>query len=260
MSVPRFYLPEMPANGLVELSSADSLHASNVLRLGAGQHVQLFDGVGGRAEGVIRQVAKKCVQVEYEQRVEFPEQQSPNLHLGVSLPKGDRQKVLIDGLTQLGVATLTPILSRRSVAQPAEKSLQRLQRSVIEACKQCGRDRLMQINEPQRIEDVVGGSLAADSESEGLTTLKFFAHPYGNTVSVAALLRDSGFAAASESKDSVASHAAVCLIGPEGGWTDKECQTLEERGFRRVSLGGNILRIEMAALSIASVVLNSHVA
>ena len=78
------------------------------------------------------------------------------LVLGVALPKGDRQKWLVEKAVELGVGRLVPLETARSVAQPTEQALERLRRTVIEASKQCGRNRLMEIASPQSWTEFVG--------------------------------------------------------------------------------------------------------
>ncbi len=71
------------------------------------------------------------------------------LTLAVALPKGERQKWLVEKLTELGAARLVPLITERGVAQPVEAAMVRLRRAVIEASKQCERNRLMEIAPPR---------------------------------------------------------------------------------------------------------------
>ena len=95
-----------------------------------------------------------------------------DLTLGVALPKGDRQKWLVEKAVELGVTRIVPLRTRRGVAQPVEQALVRLRRAVIEASKQCGRNRLLQIDQPRAWPDFVAD--AADAPC------RLLAHPEGN--------------------------------------------------------------------------------
>src|SRR5205823_8730666 len=87
------------------------------------------------------------------ERREVSRELSFSLTLAVALPKGERQKWLIEKATELGVTRLVPLVTERGVAQPVESALDRLRRSVIEASKQCGRNRLLEIAAPARVND-----------------------------------------------------------------------------------------------------------
>lgn len=231
MSPPRFYVENLPQAGSVELSRSESQHASNVLRLSEGFPVELFDGVGGQAAAVLESVSKRAVTARLISEV-LTARPSTDIRLAVSLPKGDRQKVLVDGLTQLGVSQLIPLITERGVAQPTENTIDRLRRGVIESCKQCGRNTLMKIAPPSRLND-----LAIDEKLHGARRL--VAHPYGSPM---ALHR----AIAGEPPQT------LIAIGPEGGFTEEEVAALSDSDWQPVTLGPQILRIEIAALAVAS--------
>ena len=158
--------------------------------------------------------------------------------MAIALPKGDRQKTLVDAATELGVSRLIPILSERGVAQPTDNALERLRRQVIEACKQCGRNRLMDISEPMRLRDLP--SVYAEP-----SILRMTAHPYDVTGPRQHLTCHlHGMA-----------RSCVLAVGPEGGFTDGEVSLLSEAGWKVVDLGPLVLRIEIAAIAaVAQVV------
>jgi 16S rRNA (uracil1498-N3)-methyltransferase len=151
------------------------------------------------------------------------------LTLAVALPKGERQKWLVEKLTELGVARLVPLVADRGVAEATPAALERLRRGVIEACKQCGRSLLMEIGEPATLEDLA----ARHAEC-----LRLVAHPDGGAVADA--VADAG-------------RQPICAaVGPEGGFTDDEIARAAGLGFHRVSLGPLILRVETAAIALAA--------
>jgi 16S rRNA (uracil1498-N3)-methyltransferase len=129
----------------------------------------------------------------------------------------------------LGVADLAPLHTRRGVAQPVEHALERLRRGVIEASKQCGRNRLMTISEPQAWSEFVAASPGAAG--------RFVAHPAGDPVPI--VRRSPG-------------EAMIVAVGPEGGLTEEEMAVAFTAGWRPVGLGPRILRVETAALAMAA--------
>ncbi|MEO8269922.1 MAG: RsmE family RNA methyltransferase [Aureliella sp.] len=236
MAAPRFFHLQLPPSGEVVLSDSEARHASKVLRLAAGAEIVLFDGQGGEASGTITALNKRSVVVEIETRTDSNRELAQSLELVVALPKGDRQKTLVEGLVQLGVTRLTPLVCQRGVAQPTATALERLERSVVESSKQCGRNQLMHISPPMVISQVL------QSSTEQSTTLSLVAHPYGPATSLAAM--DHEF-----SSQIIAARIAV---GPEGGFSDVEISQWLEAGWQCVELGPRLLRVEMAALQLAA--------
>jgi 16S rRNA (uracil1498-N3)-methyltransferase len=151
----------------------------------------------------------------------------------VALPKGDRQKWLVEKLTELGVTALVPLVTERGVAQPTASAIARLERAVIEASKQCGRNRLMRIARPQ----AWAAWIAAVATNEG--TLRLIAHPGGTPLA---------------SIDLKAPQLTQLAIGPEGGLTDAEVATATAARWQAVDLGPRILRVETAAVALAAVI------
>ena len=137
------------------------------------------------------------------------------------IPKGDRARFLVEKLTELGVAELVPVKTQHSVFQ--EKSVSKLQRYVIEACKQCGRNRLMVIGEVQPFSEVVGLTLVGHK-----------------------LILDPKADSASSPADGADLHF---LLGPEGGFSEDELQLANENGWQSICLGPAILRMETAAIA-----------
>jgi len=235
MSAPRFYHPLLPTLGCIELDESEARHASQVLRLSVGSDIVVFDGRGGEALARLTQVNKRSVVAEIIQRTDTQRELKNSLELLVALPKGDRQKVLIDGLVQFGTTQLTPLTTQRSVAQPTGNALERLQRSVIESSKQCGRNQLLRVTSPQSIQDL------AMSTSCTPQTLLLVAHPYGQPRTFQEMAGNAS-----------AFNAARVVIGPEGGLTEDEVAQLSAAGWTMVTLGPRLLRIEYAALQVAA--------
>ncbi len=221
----RFYVNCPLAPGPVEVGGPEAHHLAVVCRLRPGDAVCLFNGDGRQYPAEVRDVGRRVVVLEVR-GVEAPEREHPfRLEIAAPLPKGDRAQFLIEKLTELGVAAFTPLRTARGVVQPREAKLEKLQRYVIEASKQCGRNVLMGI-----------GPLTdwtAFLRREDLPGRKALAHPggaangWGGGVDVAA------------------------AVGPEGGFTDEEVDAGRAAGWELVGLGPRILRVETAALALA---------
>jgi len=174
----------------------------------------------------VARLSKSVVLLEILERREINREPRVELTLAVALPKGERQKWLVEKLTELGAARLVPLITERGVAQPVDAAIARLSRAVIEASKQCGRNRLMEIAPPREAleyfaADALGTKVIAEPGGEPLGSLA----PDVTQLAVA--------------------------IGPEGGFTPSELKSALESQWRPVSLGRSILRIETAAIAVA---------
>jgi 16S rRNA (uracil1498-N3)-methyltransferase len=225
----RFFVPEPIVAGRVMLAGDEARHLASVMRAEAGDEVTLFDGSGAEFAARVIAVGKQAVELEIIERREVDRELPIDLTLAVALPKGDRQKWLVEKATELGATRIVPLITTRGVAQPVDAALERLRRSVIEASKQCGRNRLLEIAEPQTAAEYVA-SVSPDS-------LRLWADPTGESLSD---ILPAG------------ARPIHCAIGPEGGFSPEEAAAAKQAGWRRVSLGSRILRIETAALMLAA--------
>jgi 16S rRNA (uracil1498-N3)-methyltransferase len=158
--------------------------------------------------------------------VESPQRElAHHVEAAVPLPKGDRAQFLLEKLTELGVMRFVPLQTARSVVHPRETKLEKLERYVIEASKQCGRNRLLQV-----------GPLTAWAD--------YCRRP---DLPVLRLLGDRHGAA----WPGPAGGDVVFAVGPEGGLTDEEVAMATTAGWRLVGLGPRTLRVETAALALA---------
>jgi 16S rRNA (uracil1498-N3)-methyltransferase len=223
----RYFLTTPPAGSRAILAGDEARHVVRVMRAQPGTGLEVFDGEGQWWAATVLGIERGLVQLELGECHREPIT-GPSLTLAVALPKGDRQKWLIEKLTELGVTRLIPLRTVRGVAEPTAAAIERLRRGVIEACKQCGRCRLLQIAEANTLE-----SLATLQP----TAQRLLADPDG--LPLAAATTSTG-------------GDLLVAIGPEGGFTVEEIATAEAAGFQRVSLGPHILRIETAAIAMAA--------
>src|SRR5437764_1194287 len=141
----RYYINCPLAPGPIELEGPEAHHLSTVCRSNPGDRVCLFNGDGHEYPASLRSVGKRQVNLEILGKEVSSRELGHRLEIAAPLPKGDRGQFLIEKLTELGVTRFMPLRTRRSVVHPGEVRLDRLQRYVIEASKQCGRNVLMKV-------------------------------------------------------------------------------------------------------------------
>ena len=224
----RFFLAEPPSHGRGRLVGDEARHLVRVMRCRVGDEVVVFDGRGTSWRARVAVIGRDEAVLELGAAAVASEPRAAQLALAVALPKGERQKWLVEKLTELGVARLVPLVTARGVAEATPAAVERLGRGVIEACKQCGRDTLMAIAEPRTVAEVVGDRHAAGR--------------------ILVADRDGSPVAPADRDD----RPTVALVGPEGGFTTEELAAVEAAGGRRVSLGPHVLRIETAAIALAA--------
>jgi 16S rRNA (uracil1498-N3)-methyltransferase len=226
-SLPRLYV-EQPLSGNLELTldGAPANYLGAVLRLDAGAQVKLFDDRSGEWLGEVIEAGKRRVSLRIVRHLKDREP-VPDLWLLFAPIKRGRIDWIAEKATELGVARLVPVLTRRTIVDRV--NVDRLRAHAIEAAEQCERTALPQIVEPQKLEKLL-------REWPADRALIFADEQGGSTLAKAA-----------------STGPAAILIGPEGGFTD------EERALIRavpqalpVSLGPRILRADTAALAAVS--------
>ena len=226
----RYYCSNLPPHGgEIKLDDSESQHATRVMRVKTGESVTLFDGRGYEAEATISAVSRNecwCNACSPERIIREPATQ---LDLAISLPKPERCKELIERLTELGVRKVIPIVTRHTQRPPSPALLDKLNRVMIESCKQCGRNELMVIDPVTKIETF----LASD---EAASCRRLIAH--------------TGQAEPLERQSS--DLPLLVAIGPEGGWAEEEVVSAVEYGFQAITLGKLVFRIETAAVVAAA--------
>lgn len=236
--MPRFYLAAADWNAATpSLNPAESHHALAVLRLGAGDRATVFDGEGREATAQIAAVDGKVVRLKLSQKVKS-DPLSCAITLAQAIPKGKNMDFIIQKAVELGAARIAPLLSDRTIVQlmanEREKRLRKWRETALEACKQCGQNRIPEI-------------LPASSPK------KFFEGGERFDLQLIASLQPG----ARKIKDILAEHPAprsVCVfVGPEGDFTPAEVALARSQGCHPVTLGPIILRTETAALYCLSV-------
>ncbi|CAB1225863.1 MULTISPECIES: 16S rRNA (uracil(1498)-N(3))-methyltransferase [Serratia] len=230
MRIPRIYHPQpLIDHAEIALSEDAANHIGRVLRMGAGQALQLFDGSNQVFDAEITQVDKKNVLVRLAAGQPEDRESPLNLHLGQVISRGEKMEFTIQKSIELGVNVITPLFSERcGVKLDGErlaKKIQQWQKIAIAACEQCGRNRIPEIREAMKLEDWC-------AEQDG--SLKLNLHPRANhSINTLPLPVE---------------HVRL-LIGPEGGLSADEIAMTTGHGFTDILLGPRVLRTETTALT-----------
>ncbi len=232
----RLHTPELRA-GRVELDRDEAHHARDVLRLRAGDEVELFDDAGNVARGAIETCdAQAVVALVSEVRAGAA---SDRITVACAVPKGDRAEWLVEKLGELGVDRFVPLATAHGVVLPAGKNkYERWRRIATEAAKQSRRAGVMTIDELTPLAAALPEAGRADSAACYLSTAP------GATSIVDHL----------QSQRPGDRSPITLFIGPEGGWTDDESAAMDARGLTGVRLTATILRVETAAVAAAAIV------
>jgi len=236
----RFFSEQPIHSDSIRLTGSEGHHVSKVLRAAVGDMITLFDGAGDEFEGRITAISRGAVELAIVRRETVSREAGREFVLGVALPKGDRQRTLVEKCVELGVARLVPLRTTRGVAVPKESAWERLRRGVIEASKQCGRNVLMEIGTPQSLEEFVAVAPP--------TATRWLAHPRSAPPTLAQFQPG----AEPDMPRTLTAQTIYAAVGPEGGFTEDEVNAAVAAGWTRTSLGNSLLRVETAALALAA--------
>lgn len=230
----RIYEPSAHAIGdTLMLSEANCHHLFTVLKCKSKDPLIIFDGENQEFEARIIQLDKKKISVRLETKTKVSRESPFPIHLAQAVSKGHRMEFVIQKAVELGVASIQPLLTARSVvqldAQRQAKKLAQWQALLIQACEQCGRN---------QIPKLYPFFLLSSYLQEAGPPLKWVLDPYADKTW--------------RNYPKTLSSAAL-LIGPEGGFTDKEQEAIYFSGFQPLHLGPRILRTETATLTALSV-------
>jgi 16S rRNA (uracil1498-N3)-methyltransferase len=199
----------------------------------AGDMLTLFCGDNKEYSAIIHSVKKRQVHVKIEAVKEINKESPLLIHLAQAISKGDRMELVMQKSVELGVASITPVITERCVVkldkERMAKKLHQWQAIVIAACEQSGRNIVPIVHSPVTLEQYV---------SEVQAPLKLILHPDCTTS-----WRDY----------SIKGAEIALIIGPEGGLNEEEIKLACHHEFFPLSLGPRILRTETAALTALSV-------
>lgn len=223
----RFHAPATAfTETTVTLTADEARHLRDVLRLKTGDEVYVFDGRGREFRCSVSNT-KAELRIESEVEPAKPESQL-QLNLCVALLKGEKFDLVVQKATELGVTTITPLITRYADIHlrdqsDATKRVTRWQRIALEAAKQSGRAFVPEISLPVTFDAAINvegaGIMFSERDGEALESL-------------------------------TAANSITALVGSEGGWADEEIDAARARKFHIVTLGGRILRAETAAITV----------
>jgi 16S rRNA (uracil1498-N3)-methyltransferase len=238
----RFYAPPIAFSHDVKsvtLSFDETRHLRDVLRLRVGDEGYVFDGEGREFRGSVVGIDRSSSVLQITEKVQPLSPESPlNLMLAVALLKGEKFDVVVQKAAELGATCVVPLITSRADVrihnpEDAEKKQARWRRIALEATKQCGRAKLIEIDAPISFAEFVARPPVHNelclmfSERKGI--------PLANAV------------------DSIERPSSVkAIVGSEGGWTDEEIQQACTAQWKIVTLGGRTLRAETAAITVAA--------
>jgi 16S rRNA (uracil1498-N3)-methyltransferase len=223
-----FVPPDQLTGDALELQGDAHRYLTRVLRLRAGDPVTLFDGADQEIEARILDSGPRATRLALGARRRLTRARA-RITLVQAIPRGERMDLVVQKATELGVSRIVPVLSARTVAQPAAEGRPRRWRTIAqEAARQCGRADLPAIDPPQPL----APALAALA-TEVATRLMVWEGAAGAPLRHALPANGAG---------------CILLVGPEGGFADAEVAAAQAAGFQPVGLGPLILRSETAAI------------
>ncbi len=234
MRVSRLYTVQALALGKqIELDEENGHYVRTVLRLKKEAELILFNGSGGEYLCTITDVTRKTVLVNIKEWLDRSVESPLKITLGLGISRGDRMDLSVQKAVELGVNSMTPLLTERCVVQfKGDKKPQRLlhwQKIVQHAAEQSGRTTLPALIEIETLEAWV-------TKQEGL---KVFLDPYAELTLAEIKPIDM---------------KVTLLTGPEGGFSNQERDMATAAGFIPVRMGSRILRTETASLAALAAV------
>ena len=222
-SLPRLFVrAALNDRAQVELDASQANYLGNVLRMGEGAELLVFDGNSGEWLARISEAAKKRMTLTVERRTREAET-IPDVWLAFAPVKRTQTDWLVEKATELGAARLIPVITQRTNTERVK--LERLHAIAIEAAEQCGRTRLPEVGEPVSLKQFLGHG--------GTRTLYFADERGGEPVT-----------------DTIKPGPSTILVGPEGGFTAEERDLVRSApNSIAITLGPRILRAETAALA-----------
>jgi 16S rRNA (uracil1498-N3)-methyltransferase len=235
----RFFIPQAQIEHPISIITGDNVnHIKNVLRLKPGDTIILFDGTGAEYVTSIIELSSNRTAVEIIEKTDSFSESPVHISIGQAFLKEKKMDLLIRQVTELGINHWRPFFSERSIPTPDKKRIylriQRWEKIMIEAVKQCGRSHLMEIGQPVSFAEMLKLANNADIKIMFWENAVNVLSPY--TFSI----------------DKNEIRSIYSIIGPEGGFSDVEGKQAMEAGFFPVKIGPRILRAETASVAVCT--------
>lgn len=241
MTIPRIYLPREPDDEhRIALGNDHLTYIKNVLRLKPGDPVTVFDGKSFEYDTIIKAYVADEIILEIVARKDI---RRPELRITIaqSIPKAGKMDIIIQKATELGVTTIIPVITERSIPKVTPSKMQtkvsRWRKIAVEASRQCGRAVIAEIG------DIVTFDRALTLADARDRRIIFWEEEV--SCGLKALLR--------EEEEDNGGDGFFFIVGPEGGLTRGEVSAARHHGFMSVSLGPHILRTETVGLAVLSI-------
>jgi 16S rRNA (uracil1498-N3)-methyltransferase len=251
--LPRVFAADLDSQTMrAELPADEGAHLTRVLRLRSGARVLVFDGRGTQYLAEVDQIGKRVVTVVLLEP--SPASREPRIRLTLvqALLKGDKMDAVIRDATMLGIATICPVATTRTVvpisATEHGRVVDRWRRVAIASAKQCGRAVIPEIAAPRRFDTLHAAD--ADASHSGAP------HAGADDAGVLRIMLVEPSAAAETPHGELPTEPPARVeiaIGPEGGWTPEEVTAALAGGWHPWTLGERTLRAESAPLAALSV-------
>jgi len=230
---PRLHLDKPLHGDEIALGSRQAHYLRQVLRLKPGSTIVVFDGDGNERVAAIAKLTRQGAHLRVTEVVQPIAESALDLHLLQAVAKADAMDLIVQKATELGVRLISPVITEFSVvkldAQRAARRREHWYRIAHSACEQSGRHEPPAIDAPEPLAECLaelstgGRRIVLDPHAEGR---------FGHGASVPKR-----------------GTALKLLVGPEGGFSNRELEVAERAGFERVGFGPRILRVETAAIA-----------
>lgn len=235
MSPPRLYINQpLTDNASLLIEGSEARYMGRALRLRPGDPIVVFNGEGGQFPAVIEMIDKGNARLLLGSHDNVNVESPLAIHLLHGLCRGERMDLVVQKASELGVRSITPLVTERSVVRlddrRATKRRDHWRGVAASACEQCGRNLLPEILQPVAMQHWLDGHAANEA-----LRLNFVP---GSTKSLKSHGPPGG--------------PVTVLIGPEGGLSDMELELADAHGFQRIVLGPRVLRTETAAIAVIS--------
>ena len=240
--MPRIYHPETLQPGQALALTPEGARHVQVLRLQPGDALTLFGdpAAGGEWAATVLRMGRSSVEVQVGAHHAVDRAPARAVHLAVGMPANERMDWLVEKATELGVASIQPLMTERTVlrlkGERADKKQAHWQAVAVSACEQCGGNRVPVVHPVRTLDDWLRQAPPAAGGWRGVLSLADGSQPLRAVVP--------------------AGEAPVWLVhGPEGGLSPAEEHVLLAQGFQPVTLGPRVLRAETAAIAALAALL-----
>ena len=239
----RFFVsPDSVGENTIIIDNREDLHhMSKVLRLREGDKVDVSDTIRWEYSCIISSIDKNEAVLQIVDKQNFASEPETRITLFQGVPKGNKFETIVQKCVELGVDSIQPVFMDRTVVVDKgnyTKKVDRLNKIAAETVKQCKRGIIPQVMDPVKVPEMI--------ESFGELDLVLFPYENERGITIKDVLRDEQGAGAT--------HVGV-VIGPEGGFSDKEAEAIVKGGGISVSLGKTTLRTETAGMAAVAMIL-----